>query len=472
MDYNTEKAFIDQLKVDIEKALKWGSSDDWKHKDFQNLSEKIFQHSKVILSPSTLKRVWGKIKYEGLPNTSTLDSLASYVGYENWLAYKTTRLDGTVPTPTPSISADNHQTAFENYTADRIGTGRNIKKFAIPVALFMLVGVIVAFALSKLFKSEPKEYAKSDEPFVFELAAPPRVGVPQTIIIKYDISKLSGDSIYLYEGDRKWVEYLDKGKNRYPYFCRKPGPQVVKLMQGTKELATINFNALTNDWQPVFMKSGDPSKKFQIETLPEYFKLKTFDDGQMQITKDDVRNAGIETHENDWIHFYLWNEFGIDANNYKIETRLKNSLADGATTCQVSIFSITTENGLHECWLVAPGCTKFVHVYFGKQSPDMMVDSKISDLTGFECDLSDWRTLRWEVIDKRVKVFLDDAEIFSKLYDENTGKILGIKYQFKGIGGAVDYLKIWDKNDSLLYNEQFDGTPTGISFPKTDTISS
>src|ERR1700761_2973367 len=66
----------------------WGDSDDWTNQDFVVLSEKIQKRTGVALSHVTLKRVWGKVKYDSHPTTHTLNTLVQFLGYENWRDFR------------------------------------------------------------------------------------------------------------------------------------------------------------------------------------------------------------------------------------------------------------------------------------------------------------------------------------------------------------------------------------------------
>ena len=80
---------LQQCLQQIENKLGWGSSADWLNQDFQLLSDRIFEETRVRLSITTLKRVWGKVNYDSVPSISTLNTLALFLGYENWSAYRT-----------------------------------------------------------------------------------------------------------------------------------------------------------------------------------------------------------------------------------------------------------------------------------------------------------------------------------------------------------------------------------------------
>src|SRR6202012_1088981 len=91
---HNDEFFIEKTKRLFEERTGWGDSNDWTNQDFMTLSEKIQEQTGVALSHVTLKRVWGKVKYDSLPNTHTLDTLVQFLGYENWRSFKTQ--NGTV----------------------------------------------------------------------------------------------------------------------------------------------------------------------------------------------------------------------------------------------------------------------------------------------------------------------------------------------------------------------------------------
>src|SRR5580704_16245478 len=72
----------------VEDSLHWGDSEAWSNDDFEQLSQKIFDKTKVQLSVSTLKRIWGKVRYENFPTTATLNALAGFLDYESWRDFR------------------------------------------------------------------------------------------------------------------------------------------------------------------------------------------------------------------------------------------------------------------------------------------------------------------------------------------------------------------------------------------------
>ena len=56
-------------------------------KDFDFLSEKIFEKVHQTVSPTTLKRMWGYLSETATPRLSTLNILSQFIGYDNWDAF-------------------------------------------------------------------------------------------------------------------------------------------------------------------------------------------------------------------------------------------------------------------------------------------------------------------------------------------------------------------------------------------------
>src|SRR5579872_6067278 len=75
---------LEQCKHLIEASLGWGNAASWTNEDFDTLSDRIFERTSVRLSVSTLKRIWGKVRYDSSPTTATLNALARYAGFEGW----------------------------------------------------------------------------------------------------------------------------------------------------------------------------------------------------------------------------------------------------------------------------------------------------------------------------------------------------------------------------------------------------
>src|SRR5688572_16226379 len=93
----TDDLLLEKARSLVERQLGWGPGEAWTNQDFTSLSEQILAKTGVNLSPTTLKRVWGRVKYDSAPSTTTLDALVLFAGYENWRAFKACGGNGTEP---------------------------------------------------------------------------------------------------------------------------------------------------------------------------------------------------------------------------------------------------------------------------------------------------------------------------------------------------------------------------------------
>ena len=83
-----DQDLIWQAKRLYEEKTGWGDSDFWNNQDFLELSGMIFEETGIALSHVTLKRIWGKVRYESLPSTNTLNTIVQFLGYWNWREFR------------------------------------------------------------------------------------------------------------------------------------------------------------------------------------------------------------------------------------------------------------------------------------------------------------------------------------------------------------------------------------------------
>jgi hypothetical protein len=145
---NTVEFLIEKTIKLYESNTGWGDSDEWTNQDFVILSEKIQERTGEALSYVTLKRVWGKVKYDSLPTTHTLDTLVQFLGYENWRDFKSQNGNGTASAITvKQINGTGYRhTIVDNKPESEKKTWilKSILFIVIPVVLILLIAFIVS----------------------------------------------------------------------------------------------------------------------------------------------------------------------------------------------------------------------------------------------------------------------------------------------------------------------------------------
>ena len=74
-----------QLQIDIETAL---GRQLQTPKDFDFLRERIYARQHILISRTTLMRIWGYVAEDVTPRMSTLDILTQFLGYRGWKEYQ------------------------------------------------------------------------------------------------------------------------------------------------------------------------------------------------------------------------------------------------------------------------------------------------------------------------------------------------------------------------------------------------
>ena len=81
------------LKQQIERILQWEQSAHWRPRDFTQLSELIFKHTRHRLDSQLLQAFWHT---PAVPSTIALDALAQFADYTDWDDFCGRNFYGTV----------------------------------------------------------------------------------------------------------------------------------------------------------------------------------------------------------------------------------------------------------------------------------------------------------------------------------------------------------------------------------------
>ena len=77
------KVDINRCKKIIEHQLGWSNDFVLTKREYDILIEKIFEKTGVLLSLSTIRRIWSD-DFKNIPHKITLDALAAFTGYIDW----------------------------------------------------------------------------------------------------------------------------------------------------------------------------------------------------------------------------------------------------------------------------------------------------------------------------------------------------------------------------------------------------
>lgn len=397
-----ETFYIEKCRELIEESLAWGNSNDWQNQDFENLSERIFEKTKVSLSNSTLKRIWGKVNYNSSPNISTLNALAQFIDYENWRAFT---LNGFQP-------IDNQ--IIENKS---ITPKTNYKTYWwIAGGLFLGLLVILSFHYKKEKILTFEQIAFSSQPVTF--------GVPNTVIFKYDATNSNADSVFIqqsWDAERRYK--VDKNLHKYVSTYYTPGYFKAKLILNDSIVKEHDLLIESNGWLGT------------IDTKPQpiYLSKQAIQrDGFIEICSDNLlRNKVDFDKELLWTSFFnVSKQKRFSTQNFEMEAILQNTFQGKDGACKQSKIILFSTNGIIVLPLSIKGCVGELEMFIGEEK----ISGKTTNLSAFGVNSDDWTTVKCIIRNQRISISINDKIAYQSNLKQDLGQIVGSRISFLGTG--------------------------------------
>ncbi|WP_128548667.1 hypothetical protein [Larkinella soli] len=435
MTKTTEEQYLQQCLRLIEAQLGWGSGSDWNHYDFEKLSETIQDQTGVRLSVTTLKRIWGKLRYENTPTLTTLNVLAQFAGYADWRSFRRqeTRPVGTAtdsgpvsvgPEPLPAVAAPRViPAAAGGPEPGRTGRAVKFRKAVWVISGLLLAGVgylIIAFS----------RHPAPIDPARFSFRADKMVtrGVPNSVVFHYDARAARTDSVFIVQTwDIRRKTLVSKNNHAHSAIYYYPGFFRTKLLADGQVARTHDLQVTTDGWLGLIEE--DP--------IPFYFKK-----------ADIVRNDRVEVDENllktyryslrpkaPKVRFFNQRDLGDLMNdNFVFETTLKVEYREGAGACQSVEVLIQCKDDIIIIPLAARTCVGELNLYFCGKG----LNSREADLSRLGADLSQWTKLRVEAVDQHVTLHVNGLKACELTFPNPPTGIVGLQYRFNGLGAVKD----------------------------------
>lgn len=412
----SDDALLEQCKILIETKTGWGHSSTWTHRDFVELGENIYAETRVSLSASTLKRIWGRVRYESVPHPATLDALAHFAGFEHWRALKIHFMAEqavTLPLETPQGTAP---TMLQPSLKGNWARSRQI-----------IIGGL--FLLSALFLTQwVLRSPEAVPPAAFSFSSRPvTTGVPNSVVFTYDATAAKpGDSIFIQQSwdKRKRIAVSREGREHTAIYYY-PGFYKAKLV--------VNDNVVSE--QDIFIPTDGWLALIERKPTPLYLNKAVFDKGEVQhVAPETVAAHQMPLQpETPTVNFFDVRDFkGLQSDNFFFETEIRNDYDEGSAVCQFSEIILLFE---HDVWALpfsAPGCVAELELHLGRRD----YKATYADLSGFGSNLRQWTRVRCEARGRQITVTVNGKQAYTATSEAPVVKIIGVRYRFEG-GGAV-----------------------------------
>ncbi|MEJ7691835.1 hypothetical protein [Daejeonella sp.] len=426
-----ERNLLDRYKSLLEQKLGWGSSSGWNNQEFEDLSDKIFDATKTKLSVSTLKRISGKIKYEGSFNKSTLNALAQYIGFENWnsFAYSGFQRDSvTIAESSPVIQA----------------AGVNRAKSALKLKIVftsVIIGLVILFLIYKNYSYNLSTETPASVKFVSRKITD---NLPNSVVFNYDVSKIDADSFFIQQNwDPQRRQKISPKNHTLTSIYYYPGHFNARLIANEKVLKKSRVFIKTKGWKgiieqepvPIYLSNEEIKKTGAIGISKETLKEKT--------------GLNVFNSVNTWfLNVRSFN--GLNADNFQFEGTLRNTSAVNVSLCRRIYIFILFNGGAFTIPLADRGCISSLYLTTGQRT----IDGKENDLSKFGCDFKEDQKVECRVQNKVMTIVLNGKRIFQESVAENLAELVGIKISFEGTG-EIKNVRLGAPGKFPVLNDQF-----------------
>ncbi|WP_316817108.1 hypothetical protein [Pedobacter nyackensis] len=386
---------------------------EWTNSDYINLSRLLSRKTKIRLSESTLKRIFGKSKTSEryYPQKATRDALAQFIGYENWDKFEFRDTD-QVELQVPNIKT-------REYTPNMQAKNR-----ATWLVSSVFLGIAFLLAIIVL-----KPTDKEVPPFegIQLMCVNPDGITPHSAIFKLVAEKNLPDSadqfsIEFGDGRTKRQRFTSNMLNHY---YEVPGRYYPLLFYKNRVIDTAYVYLQTKDWSVTGYNLYDTTRVYPVPVRGDIGSHET-----IAASANDAFRAGVDTLKTFFLAFSNVKPTNISADNFELSVELKTSANRAGVRCSQVNVTLYGEKDRHYFSIMKPECTVWTSYQFSENRKD---GSKY-DLRAFGHDLSNSGLLKFQVRDKKVTLFIDGRELYNTQYNNPMGNVMGINIAFSGIG--------------------------------------
>jgi hypothetical protein len=454
---HTDETLIPHVIRLYEEKTGWGDSAGWTNQDFLRLSDLIRENTGVTLSHVTLKRVWGKVKYDSLPNTHTLNTLVQFLGYGSWRDFSVRNTLPSAPTPTEtqptppnslipptpltSQTSPNPPALPEPPTPPPVEPALLpnrpiLKKVWIFIPIFILLPLLLVLLRGQQPSPQPRDYAFSSKKAVTS-------GLPNSVVFDYDATRSPDDSVVIQQSwDTTRRVKVSKTDHQHTSVYYYPDFYHATLQVHNHVVKTHNILIGSNGWLPLVEQ--DP--------VPVYFKKEeAIHDGRISLSIDQIKQKNIQLQPSPpTVMITNVRDFGdIYTDHFTFETSFRNDYSEGSAACQLSRIYLLCEGTAIWIPVCSKGCISTVDLFFTYY----YTSGKREDLSAFGIpNPSDYVKLRIESDSGQAKILVNDKLAYTVKRHIIRSRIIGIMYRFQGTG-SIDYVSL--ASDKASYRDDF-----------------
>lgn len=408
----------------IEQDLNWIESSKWTRREYELLLELIFDKTGVLLSLSTIRRIWND-KFKNIPNKSTLDALAVMAGFANWLNFIELK------------NVQNEQ--FEKSPKSRVG---------IVITLIIAFTIIISSLLIYFYPYGDHQYVNIIGEINFEYSQKSDSLIPNIVVFSYDVENIEADSFFIVESTHNYEKKslkLKKGQLTSAYY--HPGNYEAFLMANDSVIKKLNIEILSNSWIAMI------NYRALNENVPFYFyDSDIIQNGNLSVPKDLLIKNNIRIEDDLFVTFS--NTFDSEPtvyDEYIFSTKVKLDSIEINSSSPGIYLGLLFESDFCYIPLTQNGGQGKLQLKYG----NTVFSSNDSDLSGFGCNIYNWQEVSIRSVNGFLSIIVNDKEAFTISDSSVMGAFKGFSFNFDGIG-SVDYVSLLTLENDTAYYTSFD----------------
>ncbi|MEN0048978.1 MAG: hypothetical protein AAF806_18080 [Bacteroidota bacterium] len=419
-----EKQLIEICKTQIQERY-FAQKTDLAQRDFLYLIELMEERSGILVSLSTLKRIW-KGKYVRLPQVQTLNALVSILDYDNWNEYKLAQQKST-----PELS--------QNLEKSRI---------KLPLIFTILSLTLIAFASIYFLFTQPDSASAPEffipDSLIFSADKTVTSGVPNTVIFSYDLSEAKADSFSI---QRSWNPahrtLIDPANSYFTEIYYYPGLHKAKLMANDSIIREEEILIRSEGWLAVLDDVKRPT--------PIYLPLDENRKGILSVSPETYEKINLDNMQDYYLSYYYIQPFDrIQHEHYEIKVRLRIT-ENTDNICPFIHLRVIDETDVSFLTLVEKGCEANANL----KMDSIYYSGRDHDLSELGVDLSEWQELQLVNSNGEANIYINKRKVFSSSIASHRGHITGLILTFNA-HGEVDEVCLKDLEGGAKFLENFD----------------
>ncbi len=244
-----------------------------------------------------------------------------------------------------------------------------------------------------------------------------------------------------------WIEYnhfkryndtLNQGTGEKEKMYYNAGIYWIKLKNRWKTVDSLAVYLPTKDWYMLVRRKDSP-----LNEAPYY-----------QTNRQDFTSAGYLTLPAEYkmpisdLVFAHVQDYGASADRCTVEIRVKSRHSN------TRLHLILQGSEVRNAEVLYTNLT-FLKSAFLRTTGDTL-KPKPNEYLPLEISLDTWQTLRFRTQKGILQTFLNQKLSAELPYRQKLGNLVGLQIHFERGAGMVDYVKVWNEKDSLVYEENFD----------------